>query len=153
MYEFLGYQAQDVMSTDLTVVAPETPLREVEEIFDRHDFNGLPVVDAPGEMVGFMTKLDLLRAFRFGDEHMFPPYEEIMKRPVESVMRRDVRTVTPRTPLTRVLEKLVGTAVKSFPVLDPDGRLVGIVSREDVLRALRRAAAGEEAPTSEERDA
>ena len=49
-------------------------------------------------------------------------------------------TVHPDTPLTRVLEKLVSTRWKSLPVVQ-DGRVVGIVSREDVLQALRRVAA------------
>jgi CBS domain-containing protein len=62
---------------------------------------------------------------------------------VSSVMRRDLAVVQPRTPLTRVLEKMVDTRNKSFPVVDPHGeRLVGVVSREDVMRALRRATGG-----------
>jgi CBS domain-containing protein len=50
-------------------------------------------------------------------------------------------TVAPDDPLTHVLQKMVHTRCKSFPVLEDD-RLVGIVAREDVLRALRRAAEG-----------
>ena len=92
------------------------------------------------------VELDLLRAFRFDDKHMFPPYDEIMARPVREVMATDVTTVTPRTPLTRVLETLVRTRNKSLPVVD-DGAVVGVIAREDVLQALRRAVAGER-PTS-----
>ena len=73
---------------------------------------------------------------------MFPPYVEIMKRPVGEVMTRDPASVWPRTPLTRVLEKLSRGRWKSLLVCD-DGKLVGMVAREDVLRALRSAAAGE----------
>jgi CBS domain-containing protein len=57
-------------------------------------------------------------------------------------MTRELVTVAPDIPLTRVLQKLVETRNKSLPVLD-GARLVGVVAREDVLRALRRAAAGE----------
>jgi CBS-domain-containing membrane protein len=57
-------------------------------------------------------------------------------------MSRDLRTVTPRAPLTRVLQKMLDTRDKSLPVLD-DGRLVGVVTRRDVLSALRRGVAGE----------
>ena len=50
----------------------------------------------------------------------------------------------PTTRLTRVLEKMIATRNKSFPVVDPkDERLVGVVAREDVMQALRRAGAGE----------
>lgn len=108
------------------------------------DFNSLPVVGPGGELRGVVTKLDLLKAFRFTDDHMFPPYEEIMARPVHEVMVSDVSTVTPRTPLTRVLETLVRLRTKSLPVVE-DGVVVGMIAREDVLQALRRAVGGERA--------
>jgi CBS domain-containing protein len=142
MYDFLDYRVEDVMTRNPVSIRAETPLSEVEAIFEKHDFNALPVVDAAGGLVGLLTKLDLLRAFRFTDDKMFPPYDEIMRRPASSVMTRDLATVRPRTPLTRVLEKLLDTGNKSFPVVD-EGRLVGMVAREDVLEGLRRAVAGE----------
>jgi CBS domain-containing protein len=74
-----------------------------------------------------------------------PAYDEIRRRPVRTVMTSQPLTVGPEAPLTRVLETLVATRVKSLPVIEA-GRLVGIVAREDVLRALRRAAAGEGPP-------
>ncbi len=140
MYEFLQYRVEDVMSGDVATTTPHATLGEVEKIFDEHDFNGLPVLGAEGQLVGVVTKLDLLKAFRFNEDHMFPPYTRIMQQDVEGVMTRDPQTVTPRAPLTRVLEKLVASGNKSFPVLDGH-HLVGIVSREDILGALRRASA------------
>jgi CBS domain-containing protein len=97
-------------------------------------------VDEQGRLLGVVTSLDLLcpsrspttRSCRFSD---------VMTRPVSSVMSRDAQTVCPRTPLTRVLQKLVDSRNKSFPVVDGD-RVVGIVAREDVMRALRRAEEG-----------
>jgi CBS domain-containing protein len=138
MYEFLEYRVEDVMTTEVATTTPNARLAVVEKIFDEHEFNGLPVVDEAGLLIGVVTKLDLLKAFRFTEDHMFPPYTEIMQATVESVMTRNPQTVTPRAPLTRVLEKLLASGCKSFPVLDRDD-LVGIVSREDLLAALRRA--------------
>ena len=144
MYEFLDYRVCDAMTPDPVRVTPETSLAETEAILEKHDFNALPVVGPRGELLGVVTKLDLLRAFRFTDDHMFPPYEQIMSQPVRSVMTVDAATAMPRTPLTRVLETLVRTRSKSLPVVD-DGVVVGMIAREDVLAALRRAVAGERA--------
>lgn len=141
MYEFLDYQVQDVMSKPVAV-APDATLAEVERLLEEHDWNGMPVV-AHGRLVGFVTSLDLLAAFDFSPDSTLPPYEQIMQRHVASVMTRHPETVTPRTPLTRVLTKLVETRAKSFAVVDPDDRLVGMVAREDVMRAILRANAGE----------
>ncbi|MEN8161569.1 MAG: CBS domain-containing protein [Myxococcota bacterium] len=146
MYEFLDYRVCDAMTGTPITVTADTSLAEAEAVLEKHDFNALPVVGPKGELLGVVTKLDLLRAFRFDDKHMFPPYDEIMARPVREVMATDVTTVTPRTPLTRVLETLVRTRNKSLPVVD-DGAVVGVIAREDVLQALRRAVAGER-PTS-----
>ena len=140
VYEFLGYQTHDVMTREPLTIAPDAPLREAEEIFEQHNFNALPVVALGGEVIGLLSKLDILRAFRFTEDHMIPPYEEIAQHPVSSVMSRDLHCVCPRTPLTRVLEKMIDTRDKSFPVIDGED-LVGMVAREDLLRALRGAAA------------
>lgn len=142
MYEFLDFVVSDVMASPAVTLGPDATLADAQALFDAREFNTVPVVDRDGQMLGVLSKLDVLAAFRFTEDHMFPPYEEIMKQPVRDHAHRDVYTVTPRTPLTRVLEKLVREGVKSFPVLDGD-RVVGMVSREDVLRGLRRAAAGE----------
>jgi len=59
-----------------------------------------------------------------------------MSRPVAQVMTEAVVHVEPTAPLTRVLQLMVNLKARSFPVIDPDGQLVGIISREDVMRAL-----------------
>ena len=122
-------------------VRPDAPLAEVERLLERTGFNGVPVADDE-TLLGFVTSLDLLAAFRFGSDATLPSYASIMQRPVASVMVRDPALVQPRTPLMRVVEKILSTRNKSFPVVDPHGdRLVGIVAREDVMRALRGAEA------------
>jgi CBS domain-containing protein len=141
MYEFLDYQAQDVMTRDVVTLEPGATLQEASELFEQQDFNALPVVDASGSLLGILTKLDVLRAFEFDDEHVFPPYSEIMTRGVASVQSEDVKIVQPRTPLPKVLHLMIQERRKSFPVVD-QGRLVGIIAREDVMQALTRAAQG-----------
>lgn len=130
------------MTTDVVAIRPDTPLAEAEALFDRHDWNALPVVDPQGDLVGWLTKLDVLKAYAFTPESMVPPYDEIRKRPAASLMTREPASVTPDLPLTRVLHRLLETRNKSFPVLEGE-RLVGVIAREDVIRALRKAASGD----------
>ena len=142
MYEFLDYQVADAMTYRPVTVGAGTPLAEVEALFERHDFNSLPVVSRDGILVGVVTKLDFLKAFAFTPHEMVPHYDEIMGRPAESVMIRDPATVRPDMTLTRLLQLMVDTRYRSFPVAI-GALLIGIVARQDVVRALRRAAAGE----------
>jgi CBS domain-containing protein len=144
MYEFLDWTVQDVMNRPVCV-GPEATLGEAERILEERGFNALPVVEAGERLVGIVTSLDLLRAFDFAEDVILPRYDEIMQQPVSEVMSRDVVTVCPRTPLSRVLQRIVDTRDKSFPVVDDD-RVVGVVAREDVMHALRRGAAGHKGP-------
>ena len=141
MYEFLAYRVKHVMTPDPVTVEPDAPLARAEALFREHDWNALPVV-AAGALCGVLTKLDALRAFAFSQDSVIPRYEDVMRRPVSDFMATDVETVDPELPLTRVLERMIATRHKSLPVVDGD-RLVGIIAREDVLRALGRATAGE----------
>jgi CBS domain-containing protein len=145
MYEFLDYRVEDVMSRPVTV-RPEATLADVEQLLEEHGWNALPVVDAQDRLVGVVTSMDFLKAFAFPEDTILPPYHDVMKRPVASVMSRDPQTVCARTPLTRVLEKIVDSRNKSFPVVDDD-RVIGIVARKDVMLALRRADEGKK-PTN-----
>ena len=141
MYEFLKHQVRHVMTVDPITISRHASLADAEALLERHQFNALPVVDEDGRLIALVTKLDLLKAFAFTPQSIVPHYEEIMRQHVEQVMTAEPTIVDPEWPLTRALEEMVRTRNKSFPVV-ADGRLVGIVAREDVIRALRRAAAG-----------
>jgi CBS domain-containing protein len=138
MYEFLRYTVRDAMTSSPVTVSTSTVLREVEEIFEAHDFNGVPVVGEENRLIGMMTKFDLLKAFIFTPDAVVPNYDQIMEQAVQTVMTINPETVVLDLPLSRLLQQLVARQIKSFPVVEK-GFLVGIISREDVLRALQRA--------------
>ncbi len=142
MYDFIYYQVRDVMVSNPVTVTRDTLLSEAEAIFARNDFNGLPVVDESGRLAGIVTKLDILKAFVFTGKLKVPPYDAIMAQKVSRVMTENLRSVEAETPLTRVLNKMIETGHKSFPVVQGE-MVVGIVAREDVLKALRWAAEGQ----------
>jgi CBS domain-containing protein len=141
MYEFTHYQVRDVMTSNPVTVGEDTSLGEIEDIFDQQDFNGLPVVDELGHLLGMVTKLDLLKAFDFNEKLKIPAYESIRQYPCERIMSVNVTSVRLESPLTRVLHYMIETRHKSFPVTQ-DGKLKGIIAREDILTALGRAARG-----------
>jgi len=141
MYEFIHYQVRDVMTPKPVKVRQDVTLADVEAIFEECNFNGLPVVDIDNKLIGMITKLDLLKAFAFTEKSMLPSYRTIMDQTLSQVMVKELDVVYPETSLTRVLQRMIETNYKSFPVVEDD-QVTGIVAREDILRAIRRAAQG-----------
>jgi len=142
MYEFIHFRVQDVMTRHPIVVHKDMTLAKAEAIFERHDFNGLPVVDGENRLIGMMTKLDFLKAFAFTENSKMPRYDVMMAQSVETVLTTAPCVVSPETPLTRVAQSMIETRFKSFPVIEND-RVIGIIARENIMKALRRAAQGE----------
>jgi CBS domain-containing protein len=136
MYRFLECSVGQYMTRDVIVVTRDTTLRELEGLFATHDFNAFPVV-GDGRMVGIVTKVDFLKAFAFTARQMVPHYDELMSGTVGQVMTEGVVDVRPEAPLTRVLQLMVNLKARSFPAVDRAEHLAGIISREDIMRALK----------------
>jgi CBS domain-containing protein len=138
MYRFLECTTSQYMTRTVTTVTRRLTMRELEALFEKHDFNSFPV-EEDGVMLGIVTKFDFLRTFALTTGQMVPHYDELMKRPVAEIMTEAVVHVEPEVSLTRVLQLMVNLKARSFPVLSPKHRLVGMISREDIMRALREA--------------
>ena len=138
MYRFIECTAAQYMTRSVTTVTRQITMSELEQLFETHDFNSFPVVE-DGKMVGIVTKFDFLRTFAFTTGQILPRYDELMRRPVAETMTEAVVHVEPAAPLTRVLQLMVSLKARSFPVVDAQGQLLGIISREDVMRALKEA--------------
>ena len=156
-------QASDVMTTDVETVSPDDEVSSVIERLATVEFNGFPVVEG-GRVVGVVTEHDLVRIFETEDRLLWipvglPPFldtvtyavdlswgdvdlgVDLMRRagrPVREVMTEDVVTVAPEADVGELLALLADEErnINRLPVVD-DGRLVGIVTRQDVLRALQ----------------
>ncbi len=138
MYRFLECTVGQYMTREVKTVTREVTMRDLEALFEQHDFNAFPVVEA-GAVVGLVTKFDFLKAFAFTTNQMVPHYDELMERQVSDVMTEAVVHVEPTEPLTRVLQLMVSLKARSIPVMDRERRLMGVISREDVMRALKTA--------------
>jgi CBS-domain-containing membrane protein len=138
MYKFLECTTAQYMTRAVMTVTRQVTMGELGRLFEKHDFNSFPVVEG-ASMLGIVTKFDFLRNFAFTTGQMLPHYDELMRRPVAEMMTEAVVHVEPTAPLTRVLQLIVSLKARSFPVLGPERQLVGIISREDVIRALKEA--------------
>jgi CBS domain-containing protein len=136
-------QARDVMTPDVVTVGPDTSAKYAAELMAEHGFAALPVLDDDGRLVGIVAEADVLRdrlpldprlhARRGPDEPDQPP-----PLLVRGVMTEGVRTVPAGADLADLARLFIDAHLRSVPVLEHD-RLVGIVSRRDLLRALVRS--------------
>lgn len=136
MYRFLECTVGQYMTRQVKTVTRLTTLRELEALFEKHDFNAFPVMDG-GALIGLVTKFDFLKAFAFTTGQLLPHYDEIMKRTVGDVMTEAIVHVEAAAPLTRALQLMVNVKARSFPVLSPEKHVVGMIAREDIMRALK----------------
>lgn len=135
LYKFLEQTVSDYMTCDVATVPPAMSIRELGQRFKQTDFNSFPVVDN-GQAVGVVSKFDYLACFEFTPARMVPRYDDLMRRTVAGVMTREFIYVGRDTRLTRVLQLMIEHRLRSLPILDAGSRLVGIIAREDVIRAL-----------------
>jgi CBS domain-containing protein len=143
---------QEVMTPDPVTVTPATPVGQAAALMLERRINGLPVVDDSGALVGIICQSDLIAEqkklplpsfFTLLDgyipltslKHLEREVERIAAVNVGQAMTRQPVTVGPRTPLSQAAALMVDRNFHTLPVLD-QGRLVGVVGKEDLLRAL-----------------
>jgi len=139
VYKFLEDTAGQYMTKPVRTVTRGVTAHELGDMIKRDDFNTYPV-EEDGQVVGIVTKFDMLKCFAFTPSQMVPRYSDLMNKTVGDVMTSDFIYVRSDTKLTRVLQLMVEHRIRSLPVIDGDSRLVGIIAREDVLKALAAAA-------------
>ena len=117
--------ARDIMSSPVRTIRPNTTIEDAERILFRYGHSGLSVVDDRDRLVGVISRRDLDLALHHGFSHA----------PVKGYMSQNLKTITPQTSLKEIESLMVTYDVGRLPVKDGD-RLVGIVTRTDVLREL-----------------
>ncbi|RZF28984.1 CBS domain-containing protein [Paraburkholderia sp. UYCP14C] len=143
-------QTSDIMTTPVVSIAPDSSVYDAAKLLTEHRISGMPVIDDNGDVIGVVSEGDLLRRVETGTEtqrrswlaeFMAPTRElaaEYLKEysiQVRDVMSAPAFTVDHAAPLTEVAELLGRKHIKRLPVLR-DGKLVGIVSRSNLVRAL-----------------
>lgn len=142
-------KARDLMTTSLVVVPPETPVAGVAQLLASRGISAVPIADAEGKLLGLVTEGDLIR--RLAEEKrgplgwflgLFRDSRKLAERfakahgaKAEDVMTRDLVTVDEEAGADDIARLMEKHQIRRVPVLR-DGRLVGIVSRADLLRAV-----------------
>jgi CBS domain-containing protein len=120
---------KDYMSTRLTLLAPDMEIQRAVHILLENKVSGAPVVDEQGALVGILTEKDCLRVV------LNATYHHEYGGTVEELMVRDVKVMAPNDNLIDAAKRFYEERYLRYPVLD-NGRLVGQISRSDVMRAL-----------------
>jgi len=142
-------KAMDVMVRDVVTVSPEDDIADVIKLLAEHDISALPVVDDDGHVVGVISEADLIRREEIGTGKHRPWWLEALTpastlanefakshgRRVSELMSTDVVSASEDTPLGQIATLLEKHRIKRIPILR-DGRLVGIVSRANLIQAL-----------------
>ncbi|GII05997.1 CBS domain-containing protein [Planobispora takensis] len=135
----------DVMTKDVLTVTAQTPFKDIVAAFADRAVSGAPVVDDAGHVVGIVTEADLLRKEEFKDapeerHRLFEHRRDRLTRrkargdTAAELMTTPVMTVAPDTVIPAASRLIAEHGVKRLPVVDEAGRLVGIVSRADLLK-------------------
>ena len=128
---------QSILATKgahVMTIHPEQTIREALVLFARHNIGALVVLDDAGQLIGVLSERDIIRAA--------PINETIFSQPVSAVMTREIVTVVPQDDLMSVANTMTEMRMRHLPVMD-QGRLVGIVSIGDVVKAQRDQYLGE----------
>jgi CBS domain-containing protein len=139
---------KDLMTTQVVTVGPATPFKELVARLAEHRVSAVPVVDDAGLVLGVVSEADLLLKEEFPDPDADLPLFWTKRRRAEhdkaaAAVARDLMTVAvvsiaPDATVAEAARRMHTTQVKRLPVLAEGGRLVGIISRSDLLKVFNR---------------
>lgn len=155
-------KVSDIMTPHVLSVPPEESVVTAAQLMLEKRISGLPVIDAGGKLVGIVTEGDFLRRAETGTRRQRPrwieffmgpgrladEYVRLSGRKVGDVMTGEVQTVAPDAPLEQIVRLMERHRIKRVPVVH-DGKVVGIVTRANLLRAVA-SFAGQIAPLAPE---
>lgn len=144
-------KAADIMFSGVISTTPGKTVQEAAGLMLEHGVSALPVIEASGKLVGIVSESDLMRHVEAGTDHhrswwlraimgnegMAREYVRENARRVSDVMTKTVITAAPDTPVRQLADMLERNGIKRVPIVK-DGKVVGIVSRANLLRALAR---------------
>ncbi len=129
--------ASEFMSTDLLILRPEQTMTEAMALLDKRRVSGAPVLGEGGRVLGILSELDCMKMVASCAYHQEGVAGQTR---VVDLMSTEVLSIEPSTDLYAICHHFMTARVRRLPVVSND-QLVGIVSRRDVLRVLRKTLA------------
>ncbi len=141
------------MRKRVVTIGPDATVKELAQLFHEHDISGCPVIDDKDQLIGIVTEGDLVaqdadlhfpRYIQFLDTQIYlqspKKFEERLRRitgaTVREVMTTDVHTVGMDTPVRKAATIMADKGINRLPVVDDRGRVVGLLGRHEVLKAM-----------------
>lgn len=146
-------KAMEIMTKDVITVTPEATVKEIVKLVVEHKISGVPVVDAAGKLVGIVTEGDLLHKevaprlpdvinilgaiiYFHGVKRYHEDFKKLMAGTAQELMTAEVITVGPEADADAVGELMISRNIKRVPVINAEGKLLGIISRADIVKML-----------------
>jgi len=150
-------KVSDIMVVKVKSVLPDTPAGEALEFLSKEKISGLPVIDKDNKLVGMFTEKDVLKyilpgyldkvgSFVYEDNPraIRNKVKELLKeRKVSDIMREQVIVAAPDASLSEVARIMLTGNARRLPVVDKNRKVMGIIAREDVVKAFIRFSQGE----------
>jgi CBS domain-containing protein len=139
MREILNITVGELMSKSAVTVTPETSIASLRQIMAEHDFNGFPVVNDTGVLLGMVTRLDLFRLYLLPYAKFIPAVEDTWVSSVGAIMSRGAIALYPGEPAMKAMALMIDHRIRTIPIVDDTTAgtvLVGVVTRRDLSAAL-----------------
>jgi CBS domain-containing protein len=139
---------RDVMTWDVVTVGEDTPYRQIVDLMAVRKVSALPVLDGSGAVVGVVSEADMLHKLEFQAQHGPAPHFTLRHRAgrvkatgtvAAELMSMPAVTIPPDASVVTAARVMDSRSVKRLPVLNDSGDLIGIVSRQDLLRVFLRS--------------
>jgi acetoin utilization protein AcuB len=127
------------MTKNVITINPDSSILEAKEKMDKHHIHSMPVVEKDNFLVGIVTDRDIRSALPsdlMNDEENKPTGERLATLKVKDIMTANVITVSPAQTLEDALLLMQKIRVGAFPVVDQEGKVIGIISHRDLMRAF-----------------
>ncbi len=151
---------EQIMTTKVVTVSPEMDLKSCAAIFIEHNISGAPVVDDHKQLVGIITEGDLVRQqkpvrkplylvfldanFPINYKQVRDDLEAVTATTVAQLMTEDVYTLPEYKEVSEAAALMLNKKVNRLPIVNDEGELLGIVTRQDIIKATYLANAGED---------